>query len=37
MDTSEKVKKELKEHMEIMKKVLEDKKKEIKDARDQFR
>ena len=37
MDTSEKVKKELKEHMETMKKVLEDKKKEIKDARDQFR
>ena len=37
MDTSEKVKKELKEHMETMKNVLEDKKKEIKDARDQFR
>ena len=37
MDTSEKVKKELKEHMETMKNVLEDKKKEIKDAKDQLR
>ena len=33
-DTSEKVKKELEEHMEIMRKVLEDKEKEIKYAKD---
>ena len=36
-DTSEKVRKELEEHMEIMRKVLEDKEKEIKDAKDQLR
>ena len=37
LDTSEKVRKELKEHMETMIKVLEDKEKEIKDANDQLR
>ena len=36
-DTSEKVRKELEEHMETMRKVLEDKEKEIKDAKDQLR
>ena len=36
LDMSEKVRKKLKEHMETMKKVLEDKEKEIKDARDQL-
>ena len=36
-DTSEKVRKELEEHMEIMRKVQEDKEKEIKDAKDQLR
>ena len=36
LDTSEKVKKELEEHMETKTKVLEDKEKEIKDARDQL-
>ena len=36
-DTSEKVRKELEQHMEMMRKVLEDKKKEIKDAKDQLR
>ena len=35
-DTSEKVKKELEQHMETMRKVLEDKEKEIKDANDQL-
>ena len=35
-DTSEKVRKELEEHMETMRKVLEDKEKEIKDAKDQL-
>ena len=34
---SEKVRKELEEHMETMRKVLEDKEKEIKDAKDQLR
>ena len=34
---SEKVKKELEEHMETLGKVLEDKEKEIKDAKDQLR
>ena len=34
--TSEKVRKELEEHMEMMRKVLEDKEKEIKDAKDKF-
>ena len=33
-DTSEKVRKELEQHMETMRKVLEDKEKEIKDAKD---
>ena len=36
-DTSKKVRKELEEHMEMMRKVLEDKEKEIKDAKDQLR
>ena len=36
-DTSEKVRKELEQHMEMMRKVLEDKEKEIKDAKDQLR
>ena len=35
-DTPEKVKKELEDHMEMMRKVLEDKEKEIKDAKDQL-
>ena len=35
-DTSEKVRKELEEHMETMRKVLEDKEKKIKDAKDQL-
>ena len=35
--TSEKVRKELEEHMEMLKKVLEDKEKEVKDAKDQLR
>ena len=35
-DMSEKVKKEIEEHMETMRKVLEDKEKEIKDAKDQL-
>ena len=33
-DTSENVMKELEQHMETMRKVLEDKEKEIKDAKD---
>ena len=33
-DTSEKVRKELEQHMEMMRKVLEDKEKGIKDAKD---
>ena len=36
-DTSEKVRKELERHMETMRKVLEDKEKEIKDEKDQLR
>ena len=36
-DMPEKVKKELEDHMEMMRKVLEDKEKEIKDAKDQLR
>ena len=36
LDMSKKVRKELEEHMEMMKRVLEDKEKEIKDARDQL-
>ena len=36
-DTLEKVRKELDEHMETMRKVPEDKEKEIKDAKDQLR
>jgi len=35
-DTSEKVRKELEQHMEMMRKVLEDKEKEIKDEKDQL-
>ena len=35
-DTSEKVRKELEEHMETMRKVLKDKEREIKDAKDQL-
>ena len=35
--TSEKVRKELEEHMETMRKVLEDKEKEIKDDKDKLR
>ena len=36
-NTSEKVKKEIEQHMAMMRKVLEDKEKEIKDAKDQLR
>ena len=35
--TSDKVKKELEEHMETLRKVLEDKENEVKDAKDQLR
>ena len=35
--TTEKVRKELEEHMETLRKVLEDKEKEVKDAKDQLR
>ena len=34
---SEKVKKELEEHMEMLRKFLEDKENEVKDAKDQLR
>ena len=35
-DTSEKVRKELEEHMETMRKVLKDKEKKIQDAKTNF-